>query len=652
MDQEKQNNPEMRKRPPVRYDENGNPIPTRKRSPVRYDENGNPIPPKKRPPVGHDENGNPIPPKKRPPVRYDENGNPIPPKKRPPVRYDENGNPIPPKKRPPVRYDENGNPIPPKKRPPVRYDENGNPIPPRKRPVNEQTIRGNGYDRFKENEHMLIDRREIANQQEAEQQDSKKKRNIFGKILLGLQALMTIVFMVLIFMVDILPLKYVLVIAAVFAILWAFVLISQKFKGTQIIGKIFSILMILVMLLGTVYLWKAHDVMDELTTGQTVVVTDLSVVVMQNSTATGLQDLDGGSFGIQAMINREKTDATMAELESQYSQGIVKVEYTGFLEQVQALYDGDVDAILINEAFRSIIAETYPNFNTETRVLDAFTYTEEVEKEEEPKREVDVAEETFTVFLSGNDSYGTVSLADGRTDVNILATINPNTKQILLTTTPRDYYVVQPIYGSRDKLTHAGLWGVDHSMETLEGLYDIEIDYYARVNFSGFQDIIDALDGVEVYSDYAFTASGTGYYFDQGYNYVYGEAALYFVRERYAFADGDAQRGRNQMAMIQAIINKIISPAILTNYMDLMSSLSSCFITDIPRGKISDLVKMQLDEGGSWNIVSYTVAGSTGSEYCPALGAYASIMYENEEAITEAKALMQAVADGEIISAP
>ncbi len=650
MDKERrsQNDSGMKKRPPARYDENGNLIPPKKRPPMRYDENGNPIPPKKRPPMRYDENGNPIPPKRRPPMRYDESGSPVPPKRRPPMRYDESGSPVPPKRRPPMRYDENGSPVPPKRRPPMRYDENGNLIS-GKRPVNNQNVRMNGYERFKENEQMLLNRDTIRQNQK---EDKNKNRNIFGKILIGLQALITIVFMVLVFLLDLLPLKYLLAIVVILVILWAFTLISQKFKGSRIVGKIYSIFVILILILGTVYIWKAHDVMDELTTGQRYVVTDLSVVVLQGSSATGLQDLDGGIFGIQTAMNREKTDESLNELESQYTQGIIKVEYNGFLEQVQALYDGDVDAILLNEAYHDIILETYPNFDSETRILDAFTYKEKVEVKEEIKEDVNVSEETFTVYLSGNDSYGTVSLADGRTDVNILATVNPTTKQILLTTTPRDYYVEQPIYdGTRDKLTHAGLWGIDCSMETLENLYDIDIDYYVRVNFSGFRDIIDALDGVEVYSEYAFSTS-SGYYYDAGYNYVYGESALAFVRERYAFAGGDAQRGRNQMAMIQAIIDKLTSPAILTNYMSLMDSLSSCFITDMPRDKIADLVKMQLDEGGSWDIASYTVAGNTGSEYSPALGAYSSVMYENEEAIDIAKSMMQAMAAGEIISTP
>ena len=162
--------------------------------------------------------------------------------------------------------------------------------------------------------------------------------------------------------------------------------------------------------------------------------------------------------------------------------------------------------------------------------------------------------------------------------------------------------------GYYDKLTHVGMLGFDTSIETLEKLYQIEIDYYVRVNFSGFRDIVDALDGVEVYSEYEFT-SVKGIHFSQGKNYLNGKEALAFVRERKAFPDGDFQRGKNQMAMIEAMANKIFSAAILTNYMDLMNSVSSCFITDMPRKKINDLVKMQLNDGATWTIVSNSVMG-------------------------------------------
>ena len=622
----------------------------RRRPPVRYDENGNPIPPKKRPPVRYDENGNPIPPKKRPPVRYDENGNPIPPKKRPPVRYDENGNPIPPKKRPPVRYDENGNPIPPKRRPPVRYDENGNPIPPKKRP-NSETGRMSGYARLQENGEAMIDREEHNKQ--VEKIEKKKKRNIAGKILVGLQAVMSVIFVVMVFVLDLLPIKYEIVIAVILAIFLAFDIIFQKFKGARVVGMIMAVILSIVLGAGTVYLWKAHDVMDNLTTGQEYTVSDLSIVVLNESMATGLQDLDGKTFGIQENMDKENTEKTLGDLQSQYNQGLTRAEYNGVFEQVNALYNGEVDAIILNESFRDMIVETYPNFNSETRVLDGFSYKEKVEVKPEEKKEVDVAEEAFTVFLSGNDAYGEVSTANGRSDVNILATVNPKTRQILLTTTPRDYYVELPFYeGCMDKLTHAGLYGIDCSMETLENLYDIEIDYYVRVNFSGFQDIVDALDGVEVYSDFAFTTT-EGYYYDAGYNYVYGTEALAFVRERYAFSAGDVQRGKNQMYMIQAIIDKVTSPAILTNYMDLMDSVSNCFITDMPREKIADLVKMQLDEGGSWQITSNSVNGFGNARSTYSGGAeLLSVMDIDEEAVAQAKELIRSCEEGQILSNP
>ncbi len=638
-----------------------------KRPPYQREQQGSSQNPNRRPPVRYDENGNPIPPRKRPPVRYDENGNPIPPSKRPPVRYDENGNPIPPRQRPPLPYDENGNPILPRKRPPVRYDENGNPIPPRKRPPAGQEMQRrdesrsarmtSGYDRYQENEDQFFDREAYLKEREEERamrrEKQKKKKNTFGKILIAVQALATVVFMVLIFILDLLPAKYVAAIAVILLILWGFTLLSQKLKAGRTVGKVYAVFIILVLSVGTAYIWKANNVMADLTTGQLVKVNDVSVVVLADSPAQSLQDLDGKRFGVQSILDRTNTNTTLSDLQSRYSQDIDTKEYDGFTTQAQALYNGEVDAIIINEAYRPLIHETYPKFNQETRVLDSFTYREEI-VQKETKPDVNVTEEPFTVFISGNDSYGTVSLADGRTDVNILATVNPKTRQILLTTTPRDYYIELPFYdGCMDKLTHAGLYGVDCSMTTLENLYGIDIDYYVRVNFSGFQDIVDALGGVEVYSDYSFTASAGGYYFDAGYNYVDGASALAFVRERYAFSDGDVQRGRNQMAMIKAIIDKAMSPAILTNYMGLMDSLSGCFITDMPRDKISDLVKMQLGEGGSWNIVTNSVHGygdmlptySGGSEAL-------SVMKEDAEAVRQAKELIQRCENGEILSDP
>lgn len=365
----------------------------------------------------------------------------------------------------------------------------------------------------------------------------KKKRNRLGKLLVGVQALLTVALLLLVFWLDMLPVRYLAAISAVLVILWLFAAMSQSFRGGRGAGKVYAVLMICVLSLGIGYLWKTHRTLLNLTAGE--------------------------MFGIAS--------------------------------------------------------------------------------------EVDVAKEPFTVYISGTDSYGEVSLEDGRSDVNILMTVNPNTRQIVLTTTPRDYYVELPFgEGCWDKLTHAGIYGIDCSMSTLEALYDLEIDYYARVNFSGFERIVDALGGVEVYSDYAFSAGQ--YEFVQGYNTVDGEAALSFVRERYSFEDGDVQRGKNQMAMIRAIMDKVTSPSLLTGYLGLMDSLSDCVITNMPRGSLSDLVKLQLGEGGSWHIVSNSVTGEGAEAYTYSGGEeLLSVMLQDENSIWNAKDLIDRCKNGEIL---
>ena len=181
-----------------------------------------------------------------------------------------------------------------------------------------------------------------------------------------------------------------------------------------------------------------------------------------------------------------------------------------------------------------------------------------------------ITTEPFVIYLSGVDNRGELT-EDARSDVNILAVVNPVTKRVALVNTPRDYYVDLAGTDSKDKLTHAGLYGVETSMETLGNLYGIPVDEYVRINFAGFIDVVDALDGIDVYSDYAFTSVGSpGYYdptdFVEGWNHLDGKAALAFARERHAFATGDIQRGINQMKVIDAMLEKIKSPALLTNY--------------------------------------------------------------------------------------
>lgn len=264
-----------------------------------------------------------------------------------------------------------------------------------------------------------------------------------------------------------------------------------------------------------------------------------------------------------------------------------------------------------------------------------------------------ITKEPFVVYLSGVDTRGELT-EKARSDVNILAVVNPKTKQVALINTPRDYYVDLAGTNSKDKLTHAGLYGVETSMETLGNLYGVEVTDYIRINFAGFMSIVDALGGVDVYSDQAFTSVGSpGYYdptsFVEGWNHLDGKAALAFARERHAFASGDIQRGIDQMKVIDAMLNKIKSPALLMNFSKLMDAASDCFVTSLSQDQISALVRMQLSDFAEWDIQSCTVTGSSGtSTKCySAKGQKLYVMKPDESSVNKAKELIASVLGGD-----
>ena len=257
-----------------------------------------------------------------------------------------------------------------------------------------------------------------------------------------------------------------------------------------------------------------------------------------------------------------------------------------------------------------------------------------------------ITKEPFVIYLSGVDTRGELT-ENARSDVNILAAVNPVTKRVALINTPRDYYVDLAGTDSKDKLTHAGLYGVETSMATLGNLYGVNVDHYIRINFAGFISIIDALGGVDVYSDQAFTSVGSpGYYdpttFVEGWNHLDGKAALAFARERHAFASGDIQRGINQMKVIDAMLNKIKSPALLMGFSKIMDAASDCFVTDFSQDQISALVRMQLSDFANWDIQSYTVTGSSGtSTQCySAKGQKLYVMTPDEASVSKAKEMI------------
>ena len=264
-----------------------------------------------------------------------------------------------------------------------------------------------------------------------------------------------------------------------------------------------------------------------------------------------------------------------------------------------------------------------------------------------------ITKEPFVIYLSGVDTRGELT-ENARSDVNILAAVNPVTKRVALVNTPRDYYVDLAGTSSKDKLTHAGLYGVETSMETLGNLYGVNVDHYIRINYAGFISIIDALGGVDVYSDQAFTSVGSpGYYdpttFVEGWNHLDGKSALAFARERHAFASGDIQRGINQMKVIDAMLNKIKSPALLMGFSKIMDAASDCFVTSFSQDQISALVRMQLSDFAEWDIESYTVTGtSSSSTKCySAKGQKLYVMKPDDSSVSKAREMLASVLGGE-----
>ena len=258
-----------------------------------------------------------------------------------------------------------------------------------------------------------------------------------------------------------------------------------------------------------------------------------------------------------------------------------------------------------------------------------------------------VTDEVYTIFVSGIDTRGGMT-ASSRSDVNIILTLNATTKQILMVSTPRDYFVPLSISnGVPDKLTHAGIYGVNVCMDTLDMLYDIDINYYFRLNFAGFEQIIDALGGVNVNSDYDFDSGNTtGYHFNKGENHLNGEQALVFARERYAFKEGDRQRGRNQMAVIQGVVDKATQPAFLKNYLSVLDSLDGAFETNVPYDVMASLVRKQLDEGGSWQVLSYSVDGTGDTQKPYSMSSKAYVMIPDQNTVDKARVLMKKVREG------
>ena len=301
------------------------------------------------------------------------------------------------------------------------------------------------------------------------------------------------------------------------------------------------------------------------------------------------------------------------------------------------LINEEIDVLLVSSSQYNILSEEIKEFKNNTKII--YTANHEIKKTAEistANSKYTMNNGVFNVYITGIDTSGSINNVS-RSDANIIATVNTNTHEVLLTSIPRDYYVTLHSKDSKDKLTHSGIYGVNETVTTVEDLLDIDINYYVRVNFTTVIKLVDTLGGVDVYSEYDFSSGG--YQFSKGYNHLNGESALVFSRERYSFASGDNQRVKNQQAVIEAIMKKVLnSTTLLTKYTDILKSLEGSFQTNIQQNEISNLVKSQLENMSSWTIKSNALTGTGSYESTYSLGSLKSyVMIPDDTSVANAK---------------
>lgn len=474
-----------------------------------------------------------------------------------------------------------------------------------------------------------------------------------GVVLGVIQAVASVVFMIALFVLDMLPVKYLAIIAGLLLIALLIVFTSQLLsKKKGIAGKIFSVLMSVILAVGSFYIFKANGTVSEIS-GSGTKVDKVVVAVLADDPAESIQDAKDYSFGVQYALKGEEIQETVGAINEELGSAIAETEYRSVQEQATALHNGDVQAIIYNEAYNGILSEEFGDFGNSIKVI--YSHSIETKVENNAAEQVEVKDDTFTVYISGIDVYGAIG-TNSRSDVNIMAVVNPTSHQILLVTTPRDYYVEIPGIsgGELDKLTHAGIYGVDASMATLGQLYDTTIDFYARVNFTSLVEMVDALGGVDVYSEQAFTTSeDTGLVMNvvQGENHFNGQQALAFSRERMNVDGGDFQRGKNQQAVITAMIKKAVSPAILVGANGILNSVSGNVDTNMSQDQIQTLIKTQLSDGGAWNIKSVAAEGTGDQQYCfSSPGSLLYVTQPDPNSVASIKAMIDSVENGEVFT--
>ena len=468
----------------------------------------------------------------------------------------------------------------------------------------------------------------------------KKKLPPFIKAMLIIINLLTILFLLTTFILNVIPNKYLIIIVIVLFIIdivTSLLLIKRK-KKPRLIGIILSVILTILMSVGLVYEIKTNNFFDVITNNKKTV--ENYLIVVKKDKFNDIKELKN----IATLTNND-TSYKLAKEKLKSIINIDNIDYEDSYSMLEDLLKDKIDSYLIEESQEKILSENNEDYSEKIKVIYEF----KVEyKENSISKETDTTKQPFNVYISGIDTYNSINSVS-RSDVNMVVSINPNTHKVSLVSIPRDYYV--QLYnkpGYKDKLTHAGIYGIDTSIKTIEQLLDIDINYYVKFNFNSIIKLVDALGGINVYSEYNFQSglyddkTTQIYTYKKGINKLNGKQALSFARERYSFADGDRVRAAHQQAIIESIIDKVTSPSIVVNYTNLLDAMKDTFITNMDSDNLKKFIKKVLDENSKWEVEKTVLNGEGSLEYTysyPKQKLY--VMLSDEEEVNKAKEIIK-----------
>ena len=475
---------------------------------------------------------------------------------------------------------------------------------------------------------------------------SKKKSDrlkIVNSTLLGVYTLLAAFLIFTIFRYHFLAFRYVNVLVTALilavAVLSGFLIFKGKARKTT------STILIVALLVGSVSMYAVKGLVD-LSAGVNSTSNyseyEMSIVVPADSDVKDLKQLT--NVLAPSGNDQDNVQALMKNISQTQGHELTVDTASSYLSAYKSLTSGEAKAMVLNSVFEDTIRGEDPDYASKIKKIYTHKMSKKIDTaigKQNPNAEV------FNIYVSGIDTYGPISSVS-RSDVNIIMTVNRKTKKVLLTTTPRDAYV--PIadggLNQPDKLTHAGIYGVDASVHTLENLYGIDLNYYVRLNFTSFLKLIDLLGGIDIENDQEFTAGNTHY--PIGNISLNSEQALTFVRERYSLNGGDNDRGKNQEKVIAAVIKKLTSTDALKNYNAILSGLQDSVQTDMSLETMMNLINTQLESGGSYNVTSQALTG-TGNTGLPSYAMPEANLYMMEidqNSLAAAKAAIQEVMEG------